>query len=114
MGVDYEQYLFPGFQSDAQAKRNERARLSLPVYVRRLIYFSHRCFFGSRDGLSWERGTARSLLLACARLSVRGDDRKSRGTQRIVSVEYPVRKTCNRLKFSVREMSSRAFLIKIN
>ena len=25
-----------------------------------------------------------------------------------------VRKTCNRLKFSVREMSSRAFLIKIN
>ena len=25
-----------------------------------------------------------------------------------------VRKTCNRLKFSVREMSSRTFLIKIN
>ena len=25
-----------------------------------------------------------------------------------------VRKTCNRLKFSVRELSSRAFLIKIN
>ena len=25
-----------------------------------------------------------------------------------------VRKTCNRLKFSVREMSSRAFLIKCN
>ena len=25
-----------------------------------------------------------------------------------------VRKTCNRLKFSVREMSCRAFLIKIN
>ena len=25
-----------------------------------------------------------------------------------------VRETCNRLKFSVREMSSRAFLIKIN
>ena len=38
-----------------------------------------------------------------------------RGTQRIVSVELiSVRKTCNRLKCSVREMSSRGFLIQIN
>ena len=35
-----------------------------------------------------------------------------RGTQWIVSVEYLFgRPACNRLKFSVREMSSRAFLI---
>ena len=34
-----------------------------------------------------------------------------RGTQQMISVEYLVRKTCNRLKFSVRGMSSRAFLI---
>ena len=30
---------------------------------------------------------------------------KFRGTQRIVSERISVRKTCNRLKFSVREMS---------
>ena len=33
------------------------------------------------------------------------------GHPRIVSVEYLFRKTCNRLKFSFRGMSSQAFLI---
>ena len=37
------------------------ARLSFPVFARRRFIFLADFFFRSRDGLSWERGTARSL-----------------------------------------------------
>ena len=75
--VDYEQSLFSGSVRRASEKksagryigaarklgaRGAREKfLSLPVFARRRLFF-WPISFRSRDGLSWERGTARSLV----------------------------------------------------
>ena len=57
------------------------------------------------------RGIMNALLLVCFNLALGTVCKSSQGHPTDRFGRISVRKTCNRLKFSVREMSSRAFLI---
>ena len=65
--MDYEQSLLPSLVRRASEKNRRLAKTgseALSVFMRRrFIFFGDFFFSHSRDRLSWERGTARRLLL---------------------------------------------------